>query len=102
MQAGETPALPGGEDHMTQPRTSIGKDFQEGTLGRLAEYGLVTTIYLRNRMSLRGRVIDFDPYVVVLEPLDGSPAQMVYKSAIVSVAGPPRPRRPIGPRHSPR
>src|SRR6185295_2279675 len=79
---------------MTQPRTSIGKDFQEGTLGRLAERGMVTTVYLRNRMSLRGRVVDFDPYVLVLEPLDGSPVQMVYKSAIVSISGPPRPRRP--------
>ncbi len=79
---------------MTQPRTSIGRNFQETTLERLAQRHQVTTIYLRNRMSLRGRIRDFDPYVVILEPLDGSPALMVYKSAIVSVAGPPRSRRP--------
>ena len=84
---------------MPQVRTSIGKDFQDVTLDRLITRGMVTTIYLRNRMSLRGRVRDFDPYVILLEPLDGTPIQLVYKSAIVSVSGPPR--RPMGPRRSP-
>lgn len=80
---------------MPQVRTSIGKDFQDVTLDRLITRGMVTTIYLRNRMSLRGRVRDFDPYVLLLEPLDGTPIQLVYKSAIVSISGPPR--RPMGP-----
>src|SRR5205823_2379958 len=86
---------------MTQPKTSVGKEFQDVTLGRLVERRMVTTIYLRNRMSLRGSVVDFDPYVVILQPLDGSPVQMVYKSAIVSITGPPRPQRP-GPPRGPR
>ena len=76
---------------MAQTKTSIGRDFQDNMLRRLAEAGLTTTIYLRNRMSLRGRIVDFDPYVLVLEPRDGTPVQMVYKSAIVSISGPPRP-----------
>src|SRR5438552_12087855 len=87
---------------MAQPKTSVGKEFQDVTLGRLAERRMVTTIYLRNRMSLRGAVVDFDPYVVILEPLDGSPVQMVYKSAIVSITGPPRPRGRPGPPRGPR
>lgn len=85
-----------------QTRTSVGRDFQDAMLGRLAEHRLITTIYLRNRMSLRGRIVEFDPYVLLLEPLDGSPPQMVYKSSVVSISGPPRrggpgggpPRRP--------
>ena len=75
-------------------RTSVGRDFQDNTLVRLMERQQVATLYLCNRMSLRGRILRFDPYVVVLEPLDGSPPQMVYKSALVSVSGPPRVGRP--------
>jgi RNA chaperone Hfq len=78
-----------------QARTSVGRDFQDNLLGRLMEGNQVTTIYLRNRMSLRGRIIRFDPYVVLLDPLDGSPPQMVYKSAVVSISGPRG--RPGGP-----
>lgn len=78
-----------------QKRTSNGRTFQEDLLDRLAEHNAVTTIYLRNRMSLRGRIREFDPYVLLLEPLDGSPPTLVYKSAIVSISGPPRrPTRP--------
>jgi RNA chaperone Hfq len=85
-----------------QARTSVGRDFQDNLLGRLMDTNQVTTIYLRNRMSLRGRIMRFDPYVVLLDPLDGTPPQMVYKSAVVSISGPrPRPggfgRRPGGP-----
>jgi sRNA-binding regulator protein Hfq len=68
----------------------------------------IATLYLRNRMSLRGRILEFDAYVFLLEPLDGGPPQMVYKSAVVSVSGPrqfggggpgrrPGPRREGGP-----
>lgn len=82
-------------------RTSGGRAFQEDLLGHLADANQITTIYLRNRMSLRGRIIEFDPYVLLLEPLDGSPPTLVYKSAIVSISGPPpRPSRP--PQRSPR
>jgi RNA chaperone Hfq len=87
-----------------QPRTSAGRDFQENVLGHLMERRQITTIYLRNRMSLRGRILTFDPYVLLLEPLDGSPPQLVYKSAIVSITGPRQvrrdgpPRGPGGPR----
>ena len=69
-------------------RTSAGRDFQDNILSRLMERRRVTTLYLCNRMTLRGRVLQFDPYVVLLEPLDGGPPQMVYKSAVVSVSGP--------------
>jgi RNA chaperone Hfq len=82
-----------------QTRTSIGRDFQDQLLERLADRRQVATIYLRNRMSLRGRILEFDPYVFLLEPLDGSPPQLVYKSAIVAVSGPPR--RPGPPRRGP-
>lgn len=79
-------------------RTSVGRDFQDNVLQRLMQQRAVTTLYMRNRMSLRGRIVEFDPYVVLLVPLDGTPAQLVYKSAIVSVSGPrPRGRRPGGP-----
>lgn len=82
-------------------RTSGARAFQENLLQRLTEVGEITTIYLRNRMSLRGRILKFDPYVLLLEPLDGSPATLVYKSAVVSISGPRRPmgpgRRPMGP-----
>lgn len=57
-------------------------------LGKIVEQRQIATIYLRNRMSLRGRVTEFDPYVLMLEPLDGGPVQMVYKSSIVSISGP--------------
>ena len=87
-----------------QKRTSSGRAFQENLLDRLAETNQITTIYLRNRMSLRGRIREFDPYVLLLEPLDGSPPTLVYKSAIVSISGPARrpgpPRRPGGPPRS--
>lgn len=82
-------------------RTSGGRAFQENLLDHLSGAQQVTTIYLRNRMSLRGRILDFDPYVLLLEPLDGSPATMVYKSAIVSISG-PQARRKRPPQRSPR
>jgi RNA chaperone Hfq len=86
-----------------QTRTSVGRDFQDNLLGRLMERRQVTTLYLRNRMALRGRILEFDPYVLLLEPLDGSPPQMVYKSALVSISGPNRPQRGPGPmRRGPR
>ncbi len=70
------------------PRTNVCRDFQENVLGRITEARQIATIYLRNRMSIRGRVLEYDPYVLLLEPLDGGPAQLVYKSAIVSISGP--------------
>jgi RNA chaperone Hfq len=81
-------------------KTSVGRDFQDNLLGRLMTANQVTTIYLRNRMSLRGRILRFDPFVLLLDPLDGSPPQLVYKSAIVSISGPRLPMRrgPGGPR----
>jgi len=75
-------------------RTSFGRDFQEGLLERLCERRQITTLFLRNRMALRGRIACFDAYVLLLEPLDGSPQVMIYKSAVVSISGPPRPQRP--------
>jgi RNA chaperone Hfq len=78
------------------PKTSVGRDFQDNLLGRLRDGNQIATIYLRNRMSVRGRIIKFDPYVVLLEPLDGSPPQMVYKSAVVSISGPRMIGRPGG------
>ena len=68
-------------------KTSAARDFQENILARLASGGEVATIYLRNRMSLRGRILEFDAYVLLLAPLDGAPPQMVYKSAVVSISG---------------
>ena len=79
-----------------QARTSGGRDFQDRVLGRLRETGQIATIYLRNRMSVRGRVLEFDPYVVLLEPVEGGPAHLVYKSAMVSVSGPRRAGPPRG------
>ncbi len=76
-------------------RTSVGRDFQDNVLGRVCERGQVATLFLRNRMSLRGRILEFDPYVILLEPLDGGPPQLVYKSAVVSISA-PRPARPPG------
>ena len=97
-----------------RPRTSGGRDFQEDLLRQLLEAKQVTTIYLRNRMSLRGRLLHLDPYVLLLEPLDGTPPSMIYKSAIVSISGPRRgggrrsfgrsggyPPRPEGDRQAP-
>ncbi len=75
-------------------RTSFGRDFQEGLLERLRDRQQVTTLYLRNRMALRGRIVEFDPFVLLLAPLDGTPAVLVYKSAVVSVSGPNRPEPP--------
>lgn len=80
-----------------QARTSVGRDFQDNILDQLMRRGQVATLYLRNRMALRGRVLKFDPYVLLLEPLDGSPPQLVYKSALVSVSGP----RQMGPGRGP-
>jgi len=86
-------------------KTSVGRDFQDNILGRLMAGNQITTLYLRNRMSLRGRVVDFDPYVILLDPLDGGPPHMVYKSAVVSISGPRAPQRrpggPGGPRRGP-
>ena len=82
---------------MTQPRTSAGQNFQDNILGTLRDRSQLVTLYLKSRLSVRGRVMDFDPYVVLVQPLDGGPLQMVYKSAIVSMSYPPaRPMR--GPR----
>ena len=69
-------------------KTSGSRDFQDHLLSKMIQRGQVATIYLRNRMSLRGRVLEFDSYVLLLEPSDGGPTHMVYKSAIVSVSGP--------------
>lgn len=81
------------------PRTSVGREYQDNVLERLLDRRLVTTIFLRNRMTLRGRVIEYDPYVLLLEPLDGTPAHLVYKSSIVSISAPPnRPPQRGGPR----
>lgn len=71
-------------------KTSAGRDFQDNLLGRILDQNQIATIYLLNRMSLRGRILRFDPYVILLEPLDGGPPHMVYKSAVVSVSGPRR------------
>src|SRR5216684_6038902 len=82
---------------MTQARTSAGQNFQDNILGTLRDRSQSVTLYLKSRLSVRGRVMDFDPYVVLVQPLDGGPLQMVYKSAIVSMSYPPaRPMR--GPR----
>jgi RNA chaperone Hfq len=67
-------------------RTSVGRDFQDRVLGRLCESGQLATIYLRNRMALRGRVLQFDAYVVLFAPQEGGPAQLLYKSSLVSVS----------------
>ena len=85
-----------GDKEPMQTRTSGGRDFQENILVRLVDGRDVATIYLRNRMSLRGRILEYDAYVLLLEPLDGSPPQMVYKSAVVSVSGLRPERRPSG------
>src|SRR5712691_1619728 len=82
---------------MTQARTSAGQNFQDNVLGQLRDRGQPVTLYLKSRLSVRGKVMDFDPYVVLVQPLDSGPEQMVYKSAIVSMSYPPaRPMR--GPR----
>src|SRR5262249_44198798 len=82
---------------MTQARTSAGQNFQDNILGTLRDRGQPVTLYLKSRLSVRGRVMDFDPYVVLVQPQDTGPLQMVYKSAIVSMSYPPaRPAR--GPR----
>src|SRR6266540_1629268 len=82
---------------MTQPRTSAGQNFQDNILGTLRDRGQPVTLYLKSRLSVRGKVMDFDPYVVLVQTLDTGPLQMVYKSAIVSMSYPPaRPTR--GPR----
>jgi RNA chaperone Hfq len=80
-----------------QTRTSQGQNFQDSVLANLRDRRSAATLYLNNRMALHGRILDFDPYVLLLEPSDGSPIQMIYKSSVVSVAGPPmRGRRPGG------
>jgi RNA chaperone Hfq len=83
---------------MTQTRTSPGQNFQDNVLAQLRDRRASATLYLNNRMALHGRILDFDPYVLLLQPNDGGPIQMIYKSALVSVAGPPRApgRRPDG------
>ncbi|HEU4751601.1 MAG TPA: RNA chaperone Hfq [Armatimonadota bacterium] len=89
-------------------KTSVGRDFQDTLLGRLMDGNQVTTVYLRNRMSIRGRIIKFDPFVLLIDPLEGGPLQMVYKSAVVSISGPRPPMRrpgfggPGGPPRGPR
>jgi RNA chaperone Hfq len=86
---------------MTQTRTSPGQNFQDNILAQLRDRRAPATLYLNNRMALHGRILDFDPYVLLLQPNDGGPIQMIYKSALVSVAGPPRgPSR--GPSRGPR
>jgi RNA chaperone Hfq len=83
-----------------QTRTSQGQNFQDTILANLCERRAPATLYLNNRMALHGRILDFDAYVLLLEPADGGPVQMIYKSAVVSVTGPPQrrggPRRPYG------
>lgn len=75
-----------------QTRTSQGQNFQDSILANLRGRRSPATLYLNNRMALHGRILDFDAYVLLLEPADGAPVQMIYKSAVVSVAGPPRRR----------
>jgi RNA chaperone Hfq len=85
------------ESKMTQTRTSPGQNFQDNVLAQLRDRRASATLYLNNRMALHGRILDFDPYVLLLQPNDGGPIQMIYKSALVSVAGPPRPPGRGGP-----
>lgn len=71
----------------------MGREFQDNVLERLLDRRQVTTVFLRNRMTIRGRIVEYDAYALLMEPLDGTPVQLVYKSAVVSIAAPP-PRRP--------
>jgi RNA chaperone Hfq len=75
-------------------RTSAGMEFQDTMLGRLMERRQPATLYLRNRMSVRGRILDFDAFVILLEPMEAGPPHLVYKSAVVSISGPPNRPRP--------
>jgi len=88
-------------------RTSGGRDFQDELLQQLCEARQVTTVYLRNRMSVRGRILKLGPYCLLMDALDDNPPTLIYKSAIVSISGPRRgrrrpgragPRRPAPPR----
>jgi RNA chaperone Hfq len=79
-----------------QTRTSQGQNFQDTILANLCGRRAPATLYLNNRMAMHGRILDFDAYVLLLEPADGGPVQMIYKSAVVSVTGPPQRRRPSG------
>ncbi len=87
-------------------KTSVGRDLQDVLLAQLTESEQTTVLYLRNRMSVRGRVLDFDSYVILFDPQDGTSPQLVYKSAVVSIVGPrrfalgPVPRRSGPPRRS--
>src|SRR5438128_987504 len=58
---------------MTQARTSAGQNFQDNILGTLRDRSQPVTFYLKSRLSVRGKVMDFDPYVVLVQPLDGGP-----------------------------
>lgn len=81
---------------MMKNRPNGARDFQDDLLSHLIGGPQAITVYLRNRMAVRGRLLELDPYVLLIDPLDGTPPQMVYKSAVVSISVPPR-RRPGGP-----
>src|SRR5215212_2054728 len=77
----QEPGAKSGSEATMQTRTSQGQNFQDSILDNLRGRRAPATLYLNNRMALHGRILDFDPYVLLLEPADGGPIQMVYKSA---------------------
>ena len=77
---------------MTQARTSAGQNFQDNILGTLRDRSQLVTLYLKSRLSVRGRVMDFDPYVVLVQPLDGGPLHALVNNAGVSPKAPTKER----------
>jgi len=63
--------------------------------------GEVVAEFRGRSYRVRGRIVRFDPYVILVEPADGTPPQLVYKSAVVSVSGPRGMGRGRRPGHGP-
>lgn len=68
----------------TAPKTEKMTDVQGSYLNELKDEQAECFVYLVNGIKLMGRIVSFDPYVMIL---DGGKMgrQMVYKSAISTV-----------------
>lgn len=71
-----------GEVKMTNQTASL----QDFFLGEIKKKQLQITIYLANGVPVKGKIIDFDNFTVLVDC--GDKIQMIYKSAISTLSVP--------------
>jgi host factor-I protein len=69
---------------MIRKSPTVASPLQQQWLGYLRDCNAAVTLYLRTGLALRGRIIGFDDYALLLRASDGLPG-LIYKHAISTV-----------------